>query len=222
VSGALQQGSQLAQQAQIGEHEVAIGNSEQAAPSGDGERPFGGRVTGLLARGATRVAKARPVYAPYAGFVSRAMAMVLDLLAIATTLTAIGIANDFVLRTSGLGQLLRLFAQSQSWLAVPVAFLLSPGFELLVTLGFGFFYFACFYSIGGATLGKHAMGLRVVAADGRRISVPQAALRTLGYAVSALALYLGFLAVLVDDRRRGWHDRLARTAVVHKPRAGSG
>ena len=35
-----------------------------------------------------------------------------------------------------------------------------------------------------------------------------------------LTLGVGFLLVLVDDRRRGLHDRMAGTLVIHAPRAG--
>lgn len=43
----------------------------------------------------------------------------------------------------------------------------------------------------------------------------RAALRTLAYLASMLPVYVGFLNILVDDRRRGWHDLLAGTVVVH-------
>ena len=172
-----------------------------------------------LSPGVTRVAKLGPIYARYAGFVSRAMAMLVDLLIIGAVLIAGGIATDFFLRTSGLTQLLRFLANDRGW-ALPVsAFFVSTSFELVMTLGFSYFYFAFFYLFGGATLGKYLFGLRVVSANGRRLTTTQACLRVLGYAVSALALYFGFFAILVDDKRRGWHDRIARTAVVHSWKA---
>jgi uncharacterized RDD family membrane protein YckC len=33
--------------------------------------------------------------------------------------------------------------------------------------------------------------------------------------LSALPLFAGFLWVLIDDERRGWHDRFAGTQVVY-------
>jgi uncharacterized RDD family membrane protein YckC len=182
----------------------------------DGEAELRRRgLGGMLARGARRVPQTSMVYVRYAGFVSRVMAMVIDLLLLAATLAAIGIANDFILRTSGIGQLMRLIAQGSNLLSSLVGFLSSPAFELLLALGLSFAYFATLHSLGGATIGKYVMGLRVLAADGGRLSTAQAALRTFAYALSALGLYLGFLAVLVNDRRRGWHDRIAGTVVVH-------
>jgi uncharacterized RDD family membrane protein YckC len=76
-------------------------------------------------------------------------------------------------------------------------------------------YFTFFYSFGGATVGKALLGLRVVRRDGRPLRVPQAVWRTLAYGLSTLLLYVGFLYVLVDDRRRGLHDIVSGTVVVH-------
>jgi uncharacterized RDD family membrane protein YckC len=59
------------------------------------------------------------------------------------------------------------------------------------------------------------MGLRVVTINGKRLSLLRAILRLIGYLLSALPLYLGFLWTLVDDRRQGWHDKLAGTCVVY-------
>ena len=47
---------------------------------------------------------------------------------------------------------------------------------------------------------------------------PSAALlRFAGLILAALPLFAGFLAILVDDRRRGVHDMLAGTVVVPAP-----
>jgi uncharacterized RDD family membrane protein YckC len=40
-------------------------------------------------------------------------------------------------------------------------------------------------------------------------------LRFLGYFVSAFPLYLGFLWAALDRRKQGWHDKIARTIVIH-------
>jgi len=79
-------------------------------------------------------------------------------------------------------------------------------------------YFAIAGAIAGRTVGKAVMGLRVVRLDGRRISAARSLLRTVAYLVSALPLFAGFLWVLVDGERRGWHDHIARTRVVYLPR----
>jgi hypothetical protein len=44
-------------------------------------------------------------------------------------------------------------------------------------------------------------------------------LRWLGYQLCLATLGIGFLWVLVDDRRMGWHDKLARTCVIYSWKA---
>ncbi len=41
--------------------------------------------------------------------------------------------------------------------------------------------------------------------------------RYFGYYVSILALGLGFVWIAFDERKQGWHDKLAGTVVVRKP-----
>lgn len=175
-------------------------------------------------RGAARATmgqrrQAGPTYGSYAGFASRTMAMVIDLLVIISVFAVGAIVLEFFYRTSALENIVGWL---QPWVAgwggavAPVVdFLLGSTFRLLAFLGFAQLYFTLFYVAIGATPGKYLIGLRVVTRDGRPPRLGAAALRTLAYAASALPLYLGFLAVLVDNRRRGWHDRLAKTYVVH-------
>jgi uncharacterized RDD family membrane protein YckC len=81
-------------------------------------------------------------------------------------------------------------------------------------------YFVFFWSTSGQTPGSRAMRIRVQDADGGG-SLPfgRALLRVLGAVVSALILFLGFALILVDPRRRGLHDLIARSVVVYVPRA---
>jgi uncharacterized RDD family membrane protein YckC len=79
----------------------------------------------------------------------------------------------------------------------------------------GAFYYVYFWGVHGATPGKQAMGLVVVADDGHSaIGVSQAFLRLLGYLLSSLLLGLGFAAILFTGY--GLHDRLAGTRVVRR------
>jgi uncharacterized RDD family membrane protein YckC len=71
------------------------------------------------------------------------------------------------------------------------------------------------FTAGGQTLGKMAMGIRVVAADeARPLDLGRALLRTLIWLVLAIPAGLGFLTALVTADRRGLHDRVAGTRVV--------
>jgi uncharacterized RDD family membrane protein YckC len=84
---------------------------------------------------------------------------------------------------------------------------------LLVSLG----YFPYFWAKNAQTPGMKPFHLYVVRdSDGGKISGAQAFVRLLGMWVSAAVLYLGFVWVFIDARRRGWHDLIAGTVVVEK------
>jgi len=66
-----------------------------------------------------------------------------------------------------------------------------------------------------ATPGKMALKLRIVdAVSGETASVRQCCIRYFGYLISALPLGLGLIWVAFDQRKQGWHDKMAGTVVV--------
>lgn len=76
------------------------------------------------------------------------------------------------------------------------------------------------WTLWGATPGKLFWRLRIVDRRGQRLTPARAALRCLTYALAALPVRLGFLPILWDPMRQGWHDRLAGTLVVRMPVPG--
>lgn len=71
------------------------------------------------------------------------------------------------------------------------------------------------FTAGGQTLGKMAMGIRVVAADDAvPVDLGRSFLRTVGWAILAAPAGLGFLTAVLSPDRRGLHDRWAGTRVV--------
>ena len=78
-------------------------------------------------------------------------------------------------------------------------------------------YNVVFWWLRGQTPGKWLLGLRVVALGGGKVGLGRALIRFVGYLLSALPFYLGFLWILGPERR-GFHDRLARTEVVYTRR----
>ena len=71
------------------------------------------------------------------------------------------------------------------------------------------------FTAGGQTLGKMAVGIRVVSADAAEsLDLGRATLRTLLWFVLAIPGGLGFLTALVTRDHRGLHDRFAGTRVV--------
>ena len=79
-------------------------------------------------------------------------------------------------------------------------------------------YFVGCHYWAGATLGKRAFGLRVVASDGSRVSLIQATVRYLGYWISSWLWGLGYLPIVWGGRPL--HDRIADTAVIEVGNSG--
>jgi uncharacterized RDD family membrane protein YckC len=66
-----------------------------------------------------------------------------------------------------------------------------------------------------ATPGKMVIGAKIVdAKTGNPASTGQLVGRYLGYYVSTIPLFLGIFWVAFDDKKQGWHDKLAGTVVV--------
>ena len=83
-------------------------------------------------------------------------------------------------------------------------------------------YFIIPTGLWGRTVGKWVAGIVVVDQDGRIPGVAVAIPREIvGKVVSYAAFALGFAWILFDAKRRGWHDSIAGTYVVHDPGAGA-
>ena len=91
----------------------------------------------------------------------------------------------------------------------------SMGTLQLVSLVITWLYFALMESSArGATVGKMAVGLKVVTEQGNRLSFLNATGRFFAKLISAIILCIGFLMVAFTDRKRGLHDMIAATLVV--------
>jgi len=75
-------------------------------------------------------------------------------------------------------------------------------------------YFVAFTAVGGQSIGKMALGIKVVGREEESVPIGRATLRTLAYLVSALPLGAGFLPGVIGVERLALHDRLAHTRVV--------
>ena len=68
---------------------------------------------------------------------------------------------------------------------------------------------------GGQTLGKMALGIRVVTADeAEPVGIGRSLQRTVMWMILAIPAGLGFVTALFSSDYRGLHDRLAGTRVV--------
>src|SRR5947209_5784254 len=69
--------------------------------------------------------------------------------------------------------------------------------------------------VTGATLGKRAVGIRVVDFDtGGPIGYGRGFVRYIGRFVSAIVILLGYLWMLWDKEKQCWHDKFASDVVV--------
>jgi uncharacterized RDD family membrane protein YckC len=75
-------------------------------------------------------------------------------------------------------------------------------------------YFFGFWAWKSATPGAMALGLQIVGMDGKPVDVKTAGLRLLGSIVSGIAIGIGFIWIGFDEKKQGWHDKIAKTFVV--------
>jgi uncharacterized RDD family membrane protein YckC len=157
----------------------------------------------------------------YAGFASRFVALLLDGLII---FLALGIVNMAIFTVQVLFQLAVLnetvrtqwgaLSELITTIAEP-----TPGLIVVISSIVIIIYHIFFLATAGRTPGKAFMGLRVLTTGGNRVSFVRAVLRLVGYVLSALPIFAGFVLVLLDDRRQCFHDKLAGTYVVYAWRA---
>ena len=137
-----------------------------------------------------------------AGLVSRGLAFLLDLAILDIAFLTVSAVVGFVVSLFVSGD-----APAGPVIAVGAVFWLLAGSVYLFT----------FWALAGQTPGMRFLHIHLEAAGERRIGTRRAIRRLLGMVVSVVALGLGLLAVLFEDRRRGWLDRIAATEVLYAP-----
>ena len=156
----------------------------------------------------------RKLEGQYAGFLSRAVGLVLDYVIILAIVAVTGLATSLLFSAFNID----LATCSASASVIPFGMQLCEAgrwFLVFFAATFGPFYFIVFWMLTGQTIGQRVMGLRVVRLNSRRMSFFRSWVRWIGYQVCIFTLGLGFLWVLIDNRRMGWHDKLARTCVIY-------
>jgi len=136
---------------------------------------------------------------PYAGVATRAVALGIDTV----------IVQGGILVVAGVLALVGLLVGGIELGTVAKAL---AGAIWLVATGA---YFVAFWVADGQTPGMRAMHLRVTTTSGLPPGVARSTLRVVLLGLSILTLFVGFIPVLFDDRRRGVHDMLAHTVVVY-------
>ena len=150
----------------------------------------------------------------FAGFTSRLVAMIMD--TVILVLAYVGL-TWFIAVSVKILPIGRVFGFSLSALLGQEGSgqLVSTGTVIAVFTLSTIVYYVFFWTITGQTLGMILMGLRVVTIEGRRLTAWRAIIRFIGYIIAALPFCLGFAWILVDNRRQGWHDKIAGTYVAY-------
>lgn len=159
---------------------------------------------GLPARRGAVVA-ASGEFAPYAGFLRRALAHVID--NILLFFVGIGVAATTAVATT-------LLFGSHFQMTYSELRLLLYGIYY-VTFGLIWLCYRWWSDASGRSVGKRVMGIRVVRLlDGAAPGWGTGLVRTLSRLLSVGAFGLGFLWALWDADKQTWHDKLADTVVV--------
>ena len=157
-----------------------------------------------------RTGEARPVQPPaaaqeslqghYAGFASRFLAFVADVVVLSAGFLLILAAVNFV-ASIVTGKTVN-FSRNDIWVVIGYAV-------------WAFTYFAHWWGLNGKTPGGGLFGVQVLTDDGDDVSGRRAIVRTVVFPLSFLILGLGFLGILLGDQRRALHDVIAGTVVVY-------
>ena len=96
-----------------------------------------------------------------------------------------------------------------AFLAMQILFQLG---SILIVVAYNTFFIAKY----AATPGKMVCGLKVVMADGSRVSGWRAFGRAWADQLSAMICYIGYIIVAFDEEKRALHDHICNTRVVRK------
>lgn len=146
----------------------------------------------------------------YAGFFSRSAAYVLDRIIAFGITFVIMLVVQYFLNLFQIDQWLESQAEYTVLRSILAILFSILGINLLVSIS----YNIGFWLLSGQTPGKRVLGVRVMRADGKRLRLGNAVRRQLGYWISAI-FFLGFLWILFDNRRQGFHDKIAGTIVTY-------
>lgn len=148
----------------------------------------------------------RPIFRDYAGFWLRFAAYIID----SIILTIV----SYIIMFAFLGAL--LFGASTGLDGLNEDAMLGGMVLAYVIFIAGFWlYFALMESSAKqATVGKMAVGIKVVDESGERITFGRATGRFFGKILSGLILYIGFIMAGFTDKKQALHDMMAGTLVV--------
>jgi uncharacterized RDD family membrane protein YckC len=139
----------------------------------------------------------------YAGIITRLLALVIDIIIISAAI---------LFTTQVLNLVINFLGIDDRWLMDAFDIFQRIFLQLL----FPVLYFVVLTGIFGQTFGKLLMGIRVTNYNGDAIGIGKSALRFFMFTFVIGLGMVGIIWILIDKRRRGWHDILTRTIVVYQ------
>ncbi|KRG87480.1 MULTISPECIES: RDD family protein [Stenotrophomonas] len=146
----------------------------------------------------------------YAGFWKRVAAYFIDSL-------IVGIVGGVVAMVIGMVLGIGMAGVGGGSDAMGAGFIAIQLLTNLVSIGLAAAYYAGFHaSSGKATLGKMAVGIKVVRSNGERITIARGIGRYFAAMLSGLILCIGYLMAAFTERKQSLHDMICDTLVVDK------
>jgi uncharacterized RDD family membrane protein YckC len=147
----------------------------------------------------------------YAGFWIRFVARIIDWI----ILGVVGLIINLPLQMAFGLSATRIPTGDVGAAAIPML-LGTLGLSLAVNFVLQAAYEIYFVSSRGATIGKLALGLKIIRADGGPLSVGQATGRFFAFLLdSYFTLTIGFIIAGFDSEKRSLHDRICDTRVIY-------
>ena len=156
---------------------------------------------------ASTAASGLPSFAPpYAGFLRRLFAVIIDDI-------FISIISFVISLPFGLVNMLIL--SGNSGMEFPIMMTLNI-ISQITLIAFAVIYPVYFIAKKGATPGKMILGIKVIRKDATgEIGYTNAFLReSIGKFISGIAFGLGYITMVKDPYKQTWHDKLAKTIVI--------
>ncbi len=147
----------------------------------------------------------------YAGFGKRLLAYLIDIIII----TAIVFVIKYLF--FGLDEIMKTYSSNSSDLDVRKSYLDARNgvrdTSLIIWIIYSFIADA---SRMQGTIGKKILKIKVVDKLGNRISWGKSFARNILKILSAIPFSLGFIWVLFNKKRQGWHDMIAKTFIISR------
>lgn len=157
----------------------------------------------------------------YAGFWIRFVARVIDgvLLAVAGAIIRVPLFLMFGL-SSGFGRGLGRglgggFGRGENGFVFLPAIMGVLGISVLLSIALAAAYEVYFVSTRGGTLGKLALGLKIVRADGSPVDAGLALGRWFAHFLSGAIFMIGYIMAGFDEQKRALHDHICQTRVIY-------